>query len=261
MINLRIFRNRRYKGYFPLNEKIDRYKDIEIEVYYSLGGINYFSGTTNPRGYKVGFKPCNCDDSGTVEYTMMSGDSKVDGGYVTIEAADRYNSKRLLQLAELIDAKVPELIKVYEAGDKSVMIAACRVGKTEAIAPAVAKPVTLKSNMMILTAEIKATLPAIGSMEDKKPEDVPIAVKFFDPTGSWSWFATEGEKIGTITSGAFAGEDDYRFFGYVKGFEGELGYFTLGELSTAKVGASGMAVLPIERDRHFKGTLADVMQG
>ena len=62
-----------------------------------------------------------------------------------------------------------------------------------------------------------------------------------------------------IKEGAFAGEEDYLFFGYVKGFEGELGNFTLGELSTAKGKVMGIQALPIERDRNFKGTLADVM--
>ena len=117
--------------------------------------------------------------------------------------------------------------------------------------------VTLNDTM---TKEIKEKLPALYSNEEKKPEDVPIIVKFFDPTGSWNWFATEGDKTGDIIKeGAFAGEEDYLFFGYVKGFEGELGNFTLGELSTAKGKVMGIQALPIERDRNFKGTLADVM--
>ena len=258
MIHFTVLRNRRYQAYLPLVEKIDCFNTLEVEVYYHLGGINYFSGQTTPRGYRVGFKPCN-EGNGMIEYTLMSADKKIDGGCVTIETADRYNAKRLMELAELIDPKVLELQAAYEAQDKDRMIALCRVGKVD-IKPVAPVAVAMKSNMMILTAEIKAKLPALYTHENAKPEDVPIAVKFFDPTGSWSWYATEGEKIGTITEGAFAGEDDYRFFGYVQGFEGEMGYFTLGELSTAKVGASGMAALPIERDRHFKGTLADVVK-
>ena len=43
---------------------------------------------------------------------------------------------------------------------------------------------------------------------------IPIVVKFFDPCGSWSWFATEGEKVGP-------GENDWILFGLVEGFETE----------------------------------------
>jgi hypothetical protein len=117
--------------------------------------------------------------------------------------------------------------------------------------------------MMAMTKEIVEALPKIRSQEKKKAEDVKIIVKFFDPTGSWTWYATEGNPTGEIIqSGAFKGEKDYEFFGYVKGFEGELGYFTLGELSTAKEQCSGLQRLPIERDRHygFEHTLAEVMK-
>jgi hypothetical protein len=112
-----------------------------------------------------------------------------------------------------------------------------------------------------MTAENKADLPALYSQDGKDPSQVPIVIKFFDPTGSWTWYATEGEKTGEIIEeGSFKGEEDYKFFGYVEGFEGELGYFTLGELSTAKANCTGLKALPIERDRNFKGTLASVMK-
>ena len=105
--------------------------------------------------------------------------------------------------------------------------------------------------MMLLTQEIKRALPKLYSQEDKPAEQVPIIVKFFDPTGSWTWYVTEGEPT----------EDgDYRFFGLVDGFEKELGYFLLSDLQHAKAGQTGMRALPIERDLHFAGkTLAEVM--
>jgi hypothetical protein len=118
----------------------------------------------------------------------------------------------------------------------------------------------VNEKMIMMPKEVSSKIPKLYSQEKKKPEEVQIAVKFFDPTGSWTWYATEGEPTGeTIESGAFKGQPDWTFFGYVKGFEGELGYFTLGELSVAKEGAKGLQSLPIERDRHFSGTLADVM--
>ena len=106
--------------------------------------------------------------------------------------------------------------------------------------------------MLLMTKEIEAKLPKIGSQDGKDPATVPVVVKFFDPTGSWKWYATEGE---TMSDG------NWEFFGYVKGFEGELGYFTLDWLKHLKDGIGGIRGLPIERDRNFIATLADVMKG
>lgn len=101
--------------------------------------------------------------------------------------------------------------------------------------------------MKLLTQEIKNKLPKLYANENKKPEDIKIIVKFFDPTGSWTWYATEGEQQG----------DDFIFFGFVRGFDNELGYFSLKELQSIK----GRFGLGIERDLYFgKHTLAEVMQ-
>lgn len=89
--------------------------------------------------------------------------------------------------------------------------------------------------MMLLTAANRKALPALGSTESV---DDPVAVvKFFDPTGKWTWYATE-----------FDGDDT--FFGLVDGHEKELGYFSLNELSAVH----GRFGLGIERDRHFPPT-------
>jgi hypothetical protein len=88
-------------------------------------------------------------------------------------------------------------------------------------------------------------LPEIGTQDGKDPEDVPIIVKFFDPMGSWRWYAIEGEKEG----------DDYLFFGLVRGIETELRYFRLSDLTSIT------GRLPIERDLYFgKHTLAEVLK-
>jgi hypothetical protein len=87
--------------------------------------------------------------------------------------------------------------------------------------------------MKLLTKEILKKMPKIGGQETLGHEAV-IHAKFFDPTGSWSWYATE-----------FDGDDT--FFGLVDGFEKELGYFSLSELQSIK----GRFGIGIERDMHF----------
>lgn len=89
--------------------------------------------------------------------------------------------------------------------------------------------------MMLLTKANRKALPALRSQE--KVEDPMAVVKFFSPYSGWAWYATE-----------FDGEDT--FFGLVQGFEVEVGYFSLSELS-----AKGRFGVPlVERDRWFKPT-------
>ncbi len=94
--------------------------------------------------------------------------------------------------------------------------------------------------MKLLTKEIIKLLPNLYSQENEK--DPMVYCKFFDPTGSWTWYATEGEETDN---------NDFLFFGFVIGFDAELGYFTLSQLETAKKGLTGLQSLPIERDLYF----------
>jgi hypothetical protein len=93
--------------------------------------------------------------------------------------------------------------------------------------------------MKLLTEEIKKQLPPIGS-QDGKGHDAVAVVKFFTPTSSFTWYASEGGQE----------EDDFLFFGLVTSHmcpEGELGYFSLNELSSVK----GPLGLGVERDLHW----------
>lgn len=89
--------------------------------------------------------------------------------------------------------------------------------------------------MKMLTKENLKALPPLGSTDGHV--DPVAVVKFFDPTGSWTWYAVE-----------FDGQDT--FFGLVDGWEKELGYFSLSELSTTRLSMG----LKIERDLWFKPT-------
>ena len=88
--------------------------------------------------------------------------------------------------------------------------------------------------MQLLTQEDSRKLPKLGETDGQGMKAIAY-VKFFHPCSQWTWYATE-----------YDGED--RFFGLVRGFEDELGYFSLKELKSVrdKVG------LGIERDLHFK---------
>ena len=111
--------------------------------------------------------------------------------------------------------------------------------------------------MKLLTKELRMQLPALGTTE--KQADPQVICKFFDPTGSWTWFVTEGSP--TCPNHAHCDCTDPRcgqpetwkeftFFGAVSGHEFEIGYFSLSELQAAR----GPFGLGIERDLYFKPT-------
>lgn len=86
----------------------------------------------------------------------------------------------------------------------------------------------------MLTAELRKKLPKIGDGGD----DPVAVVKFFGLNG-WYWYATE-----------FDGDDT--FFGLVKGWETEWGYFTLSELEHAMITVGGLQIPAVERDCYWR---------
>ena len=89
--------------------------------------------------------------------------------------------------------------------------------------------------MQLLTAEIAARLPPLGS-QDGLGYDTTAHLKLFTPDSSWTWYATEYDP------------EERLFFGLVIGLEQELGDFSLTELEAVR----GPLGLPIERDLHFE---------
>jgi len=97
--------------------------------------------------------------------------------------------------------------------------------------------------MKLLPKEIREQLPSLYS-QDGKGGKAKVYVKYFTPSSSWTWFATEGEPV-LDESGK---EVDFKFFGLVEGQEKELGYFVLSELEEVR----GPMGLPIERDLYWQ---------
>ncbi len=88
--------------------------------------------------------------------------------------------------------------------------------------------------MKLFPKTVAKKLPPLYS-QDGKGEEAIARVKFFDPCGSWTWFASEYDP------------ETRTFFGIVVGFERELGTFSLDELEMYR----GRMGLGIERDLHF----------
>ena len=111
--------------------------------------------------------------------------------------------------------------------------------------------------MKLLTKEIKNKLSALYSQEGKGL-DAMVIVKFFNPQGAGTWYATEacamikdGDEWVEKLLKDIKPEDeviDIRFFGLIDLFEKELGYFSFNEIKEFKGGYG----LGIERDLYFE---------
>ena len=99
--------------------------------------------------------------------------------------------------------------------------------------------------MELMTKELERKFPPLYATEHSKPEDIKIIAKYFHPFSKWTWYATEYDPENRI------------FFGLVRGFETEMGYFSLTEMEEIK----NPMGLGIERDLYFGvHTLAEVME-
>ena len=90
--------------------------------------------------------------------------------------------------------------------------------------------------MQLMTKEIerkaRAQYPKGSDLENQK-----VVAKFFDPCGSWTWYLMNQDP-----------EDPDYLWGIVRGFEVEIGSFSLSELQSVK----GPLGIGIERDRWFR---------
>jgi hypothetical protein len=80
--------------------------------------------------------------------------------------------------------------------------------------------------------ELRGKIPPLYATEELP--DPTVWVKLFTPDSNWTWYITE-----------FDGDDTC--FGYVVGFDAELGYFLLSDIACAR----GKLGLPVERDLFF----------
>ena len=88
----------------------------------------------------------------------------------------------------------------------------------------------------LMPSWLQAKMPGIRSQEDV--DDPLCQVKYFHPLSYWTWYGIE------------YGPTERIFFGFVAGDYPELGYFSLEELKSVRVGGLG-----IERDLYFKPQL------
>jgi hypothetical protein len=156
--------SRNYVYYYKLNEAEaalfkNKRTDLKMSLEYTLGEYNYFSGNKNPRGYKLYFTPVACSGNG-FEESMLLGEQFEAGYYVNVEVAERYNAKRLVELAEALDAKLNDpangFAKLYLEKSTTTMQDFVRWAVNEAPKPKVsATPKPAQKNLCGKTRDVE----------------------------------------------------------------------------------------------------------
>jgi len=93
----------------PKKDHIQRsFNTIELKVYYTLGGMNYFTGTQSSRGYVVAITPCNIkQENGWTSRSMMLG----AGAKTLVVPTQRKGKKAFMQALLTIDPVAEEILQ------------------------------------------------------------------------------------------------------------------------------------------------------
>lgn len=106
----------------------------EIEVSYTLGGTNFLSGNTNPRGIYVSIRQVTIErsQSGSISRSYVMAGSRRESG-VQVHALDlaRKSERQLNRVATMIDSYAPTLARLWMEGNLDPAIQLLR----EALAP------------------------------------------------------------------------------------------------------------------------------
>jgi hypothetical protein len=85
---------------------------LEVSVSYSIGGANYLSGGTTPRGYYLTVKPVTKGNN-MISYTMFSGKSRL------LLEAKRFTAKQFASAMEIAKSYEDELINAVVLSNKA----------------------------------------------------------------------------------------------------------------------------------------------
>ena len=102
---------KQHKTYIERND-LKGATHLEVSVYYTKGGTNYFSGGTIPSGYYVSVTPVT-KGNGTISFAMFTGRKRF-----LFETA-RYTDKQFARAVEMAKDYEDELISVVAAESKA----------------------------------------------------------------------------------------------------------------------------------------------
>jgi len=102
---------KKHKKYIERND-LKGATHLEVSVYYTKGGANYFAGGTTPRGYYISVIPVT-KGNGTVSFVMFTGRKKL-----LFETA-RYTAGQFDRAVDMANDVENELIAAVVAENKA----------------------------------------------------------------------------------------------------------------------------------------------
>lgn len=224
---------------------------IKLEVYYSLGGVNWMTGKSSPRGYYLSATPVEHRDAGGG--CMLVGTILGSGIKDCLLEVSRQTDKQFAVACALASERVPDLLDwcrdeygvtceipdEYFPGALKASVPKTAQAKPPRKAPP-AVPVKPIRTQKLLTAEVirKLEKHPFGS-QNGKGDDAEVLVKFFGG-GAETWLITEGEK---------QEDGDWLLYGKCTlGYEWEWGTVLYSKLENLKFPPFGLGV---ERDMYL----------
>ena len=220
---------------------------IELEVRYSTGGVNYMTGACSPRGYYLHAVPLEiepCYGGNTFRSVLGTGIKDC------LLEVKRQTDKQLEIACTIAEERAPLLLEwcrehygiQFEMPAEFFPDAAKRPIPSALPKPSPAKHVETKPirGMKLLTAGIirKLEKHPFGSQEGKG-DDATVLVKFFGGA-AYTFLVTEGER---------QEDGDWLLFGKTThGYKWEWGYSLLSEIERQKFPPFGLGV---ERDMYL----------
>lgn len=124
-------------AYVPITKEAQerhqtKFNELKIIVDYDKGGMNYFNGKQENRGYRIIVSPVTVTDYGghKIESSVMMGKKWETGLKYFIEVANRYSRKRMEELAEEVEKKLPKIARLYEdESDQAILLIAIGMSK------------------------------------------------------------------------------------------------------------------------------------
>ena len=98
-----------YKEYILLNENENKF--LKVDLFYDLGGINYFTGSVNRRGIYIGFRVVEKGDNWE-KFTLFGSDNT--DFKVCLKELNRLNNKLLLKYYDLLKTNKDLLFNLWK---------------------------------------------------------------------------------------------------------------------------------------------------
>jgi hypothetical protein len=104
-----------------LEKQIDNFKKVDISLYYSLGGMNYFNNKEEKRGYYIHFFPCNIEEKENGIFCKMVEPMHSRSFKLCIKTATRKSHKVMDDLMNTFANKIHEFKKAYEESNEAAI--------------------------------------------------------------------------------------------------------------------------------------------